>query len=107
MKVTPGAAEANGLPKCTVGKKFALEAVPTDIEVGPDGKLYVTSLPGGPEDGSLGVNGRVLRVNPATGKVDADTLKGLRELVSVQDFGVYAVVLEGGTVGPGDRVELT
>ena len=45
--------------------------------------------------------------NPATGKVDADTLKGLRELVSVQDFGVYAVVLEGGTVGPGDRVELT
>lgn len=45
--------------------------------------------------------------NPATGKVDADTLKGLRELVGVQDFGVYAVVLEGGTVGPGDRVELT
>ncbi len=28
-------AEANGLPNCTVGKKFALEAVPTDIEVRP------------------------------------------------------------------------
>ena len=28
--------------------------VPTDIEVGPDGYLYVTSLPGGPEDGSPG-----------------------------------------------------
>jgi sugar lactone lactonase YvrE len=46
-----------------------LEAVPTDIELGPDGWLYVTSLPGGPEDGSLGANGRVLKVNPATGKV--------------------------------------
>jgi len=67
--VSASAAEANGLPTCTVGKKFALEAVPTDIEVGPDGQLYVTSLPGGPEDGSLGLNGRVLKVNPATGKV--------------------------------------
>ena len=43
--------------------------MPTDIEVGPDGQLYVTSLPGGPEDGSLGLNGRVLKINPATGKV--------------------------------------
>jgi streptogramin lyase len=67
--VTKSAAEANGLPSCTVGKKFALEAVPTDIEVGPDGQLYVTSLPGGPEDGSFGLNGRLLKVNPTSGKV--------------------------------------
>ncbi len=69
VKVTKSAAEANGLPNCTIGKKFALEAVPTDIEYGPDGQLYVTSLPGGPEDGSLGLNGRVLKIDPATGKV--------------------------------------
>jgi hypothetical protein len=68
-KVTRAAAEANGLPRCTIGKRFALEGVPTDIEVGPDGKLYVTSLPGGPEDGSLGANGRVLKINPTSGKV--------------------------------------
>jgi sugar lactone lactonase YvrE len=43
--------------------------VPTDIEVGPGGVLYVTSLPGGPEDGSLGANGRVLKVMPVSGKV--------------------------------------
>ena len=43
--------------------------MPTDIEVGPDGQLYVTSLPGGPEDPSFGLNGRVLRIDPATGKV--------------------------------------
>ena len=69
VRISASAAEANGLPKCTVGKKFALEAVPTDVEVGPDGYLYVTSLPGGPEDGSLGLNGRVLRINPTSGRV--------------------------------------
>jgi hypothetical protein len=69
VRITESGAEANGMPACTVGRKYALEGVPTDIEVGPDGLLYVTSLPGGPEDGSLGANGRVLRIDPATGKV--------------------------------------
>jgi len=73
VTISASAAKANGLPKCTIGKKFALEAVPTDVEVGPDGKLYVTSLPGGPEDGSLGLNGRVLRINPTSGKVKTIT----------------------------------
>jgi hypothetical protein len=68
VKITAEGAEANGLPRCTVGKRYAFESVPTDIEVGPDGSLYVTSLPGGPEDGSLGANGRVFKVNPATGR---------------------------------------
>ncbi len=44
--------------------------------------------------------------NPATGEVDADTLKALREVVGEQDFGVYAVVLEGGPIKPGDRAEV-
>ena len=69
VKISAEGAEANGLPRCTVGRKYAFESVPTDIEVGPDGSLYVTSLPGGPEDGSLGANGRVLKINPATGRV--------------------------------------
>ena len=69
VKVTRSAAETAKLPNCVIGKKFALEAVPTDIEYGPDGQLYVTSLPGGPEDGSLGLNGRVLKIDPTTGKV--------------------------------------
>jgi DNA-binding beta-propeller fold protein YncE len=69
VTVTQSAALANDLPSCTVGRKFALEAVPTDVEYGPDGQLYVTSLPGGPEDASFGLNGRVLKIDPATGKV--------------------------------------
>ena len=61
--------KAAGLPRCARGAVFRAEAVPTDVEVGPDGNLYVTSLPGGPEDGSLGANGRVYQVSPSTGDV--------------------------------------
>jgi streptogramin lyase len=60
-------AEAGGLPECAVGESYAFEPVPTDVEVGPRGKLYVSSLPGGPEDGS--VPGGVFTVNPKSGAV--------------------------------------
>ena len=54
-------------PACVVGEEYAFEPVPTDVEFGPDGWLYVSSLPGGPEDASLGARGAVFRVNPWTG----------------------------------------
>jgi uncharacterized protein YcbX len=44
--------------------------------------------------------------NPDTGLVDADTLGSLREVVGEQDFGVFAVVLDGGAIAQGDRVEV-
>ncbi|GAA5148100.1 ScyD/ScyE family protein [Nocardioides marinquilinus] len=69
VKITQAFAEANQMPQCVVGKSYWFESVPTDVEVGPDGALYVTSLPGGPEDGSLGANGAVYRVDPATRSV--------------------------------------
>lgn len=69
VKVTAAMAEAFGFPSCVAGKRYWFEPVPTDVEMGPDGNLYVTSLPGGPEDPSLGANGRVYRVNPRTGSV--------------------------------------
>ena len=53
-----------GLPKCTQGKTFKGEPVPTDVELGPDGNLYVTTLGGG-----LGENmpvGAVYQINPTT-----------------------------------------
>ena len=52
-----------------VGQTLIIEAVPTDVEVGPDGKLYVTTLPGGPEDPGLGATAAVYKVDPKTGKV--------------------------------------
>jgi len=67
--LTADAVAANELPECLVGATLVTEAVPTDIERGPDGKLYVTTLPGGPEDPSLGARAAVYRVDPRTGKV--------------------------------------
>ena len=47
FKVTAEFAKENQLPKCTVGVTYRDEAVPTDVEVGPNGSLYVSTLPGG------------------------------------------------------------
>ncbi|MEH0111196.1 ScyD/ScyE family protein [Tersicoccus sp. MR15.9] len=65
--VTAQAAQATGLPACTVGHDYYFEPVPTDVRKGWDGWLYVSTLPGGPEDPSLGARGAVYRVNPRTG----------------------------------------
>lgn len=66
--ITAAAAEANELPDCVVGLTFIAEPVPTDVEKGADGNLYVTTLPGGPEDPSLGSRAAVYRIDPSTGK---------------------------------------
>jgi hypothetical protein len=67
VEITADIANAFDLPDCAIGHDYNFEPVPTDVEVGPDGLLYVTSLPGGPEDGT--VPGSVFTVDPATGDV--------------------------------------
>jgi hypothetical protein len=67
--VTAEIAAAAGVPDCVVGTILTSEPVPTDVEVGPNGKLYVSTLPGGPEDPSFGARGSVYRVNPWNGNV--------------------------------------
>ena len=64
--ITAEAAAAVALPACTVGETYNLEPVPTDVEWGPDGELYVTSLPGGPPNLGL-APGSVFRVNADDG----------------------------------------
>lgn len=44
--------------------------------------------------------------NPATGRIDADTLGALRSLHDEQVFGLYASVIRSGTVRRGDRAEV-
>ncbi len=70
FRITAAAAKELGLPTCAIGVVYNFEAVPTDVERGPDGKLYVTTLPGGPEGGGPGLSGRgsVYRVHPHTGR---------------------------------------
>lgn len=66
--VTADAATALGLPVCAVGLTYRFEPVPTDIELGRDGMLYVTTLPGGPESPVLGARGSVYRIDPSSGE---------------------------------------
>jgi hypothetical protein len=66
LKVTNANRSSVGLPKCTVGHKYYFEAVPTDVEVRGH-FAYVTTLPGGPEDPSLGARGKVYRFNLSNG----------------------------------------
>ena len=42
---------------------------PYDVAIGPDGNLYVTSLPGGPEIPAMGANGAIYRIAPGTGAI--------------------------------------
>lgn len=100
VKVTAEMAAGLGMPDCVVGAKFALDPVPTDVEVGPRGMLYVSTLPGGPEDGSLGALGGVWKVDPRTGKVSqvASGFLGATNLAVARGGDVYVTEMFGGKV---------
>jgi hypothetical protein len=102
--ITASGARANHLPSCTVGKTYRFEAVPTDVEMGNDGSLYVSTLPGGPEDASLGARGGVWRVNPNTGAATqlATGLLGGANVAVTPNGTVYATELFGNHV---DRIQ--
>jgi DNA-binding beta-propeller fold protein YncE len=88
------------VPACVVGHEYAFEPVPTDLEFGPDGRLYVTSLPGGPEDPSLGARGAIFRVNPSTGSthVWAEDILSPTGLAIADDGDVYVASLFGNEI---------
>ncbi len=100
VTVTDDIRKALALPECTVGFVYNLEPVPTDVEVGPDGMLYVSSLPGGPEDGSLGARGAVFRVNPWDGGVKeiATGFVGAVDLAVDDDGTIYVAEMFGGRI---------
>ncbi len=47
VEITADLAKALGAPDCVVGLTYYGESVPTDVEMGHDGKLLVTTLGGG------------------------------------------------------------
>lgn len=61
-RITTQAASGLGLASCFVGLTYWFEPVPTDITMGPDGTLLITSLPGGPEGPQLGARGSVFAI---------------------------------------------
>lgn len=104
IMVTPQIAAGAGFPACTAGFGYRFEPVPTDVEQGGDGWLYVTTLPGGPEDASLGARGAVYRFNPADGEVQfvQGGFVGATGLAVSKRTGLIAVTeLFGGPNGTG------
>lgn len=96
--------EQLGYPDCAAGAGYVFEPVPTDVEIGPDGWLYVTLLPGGPEDPSLGARGSVVKVDPGTGEVVtvATGFAGATGLAIDRKTGTIAVAeMFGGPEGTG------
>lgn len=95
LKITKRVRRHHDLPACFLGGTWKAESVPTDVETGPDGNLYVTSLPGGHE-----TNGKVFQVNPTTGAVVEvmDGLVGPTGLAVAPDGTAYVAALFMGVI---------
>lgn len=105
VRITAAMAATLGLDACVADHDYVLEPVPTDVEIGWDGNLYVSSLPGGPEDGSLGAHGSVFRVNPWTGATTlvATGFAGATNIAVSPNGTVYVAELFGGQVSSISR----
>lgn len=86
-----------GLPAC-MGDPYSFESVPTDVEVGGDGQLYVTTLTGASEAGLPG--GQLWKIDPTTGAMTmlADGFSGATNLAIGKDGAIYVAELEGGGI---------
>jgi hypothetical protein len=100
LKITKQQAANLELPKCVVGVTYNFEPVPTDVELGPDGLLYVTTLPGGPEGPVLGARGSVYTVDPTTGRTHriATGFAGATSLTVDSRGKVYVAELFAGQI---------
>lgn len=92
-----GAFDVN-LPSCLVGHQSISEPVPTDVSVGEDGYLYVTTLGGAL--GEVLPQGAVPRINPWTGAVKTlvTGLAGATGIDTASNGDIYVAQLFGGKV---------
>ena len=97
--VDQAAIDGLGLPQCTPDLTYNFEPVPTDVEV-HRGKLYVSTLPGGPEDESASAHGGVWKIDPRTGAVKqiGSDLAGASDLAVSPSGAVSVTELFGGRV---------
>ncbi len=90
-----------GLPAGTldpcIGQSYLGNPVPTDIEIGPGGHYYVSTLPGFPENPGAG---QVYRINRFTGaiKLVASGFTGAVDIAVARDGTIYVAELFAGQV---------
>ncbi|MGV1008256.1 MAG: ScyD/ScyE family protein [Dermatophilaceae bacterium] len=104
VTVTAQQAAALGAP-CLEGETYAFEPVPTDVELGSGGRLWVTTLPGGPEDPSLGARGSLYTVNQGNGRASlvATGFAGATNVGLAGDGSAYVTELFGGKINKVNR----
>lgn len=100
LTITAEMATAMGAPDCLVGQTYTFEPVPTDVEVGHHGELWVTTLPGGPEGPSLGARGSLYTVQIGDGSAQrvATGFLGATNVAVTQDHTAYVTELFGGKI---------
>lgn len=86
------------VPDCVVGRKFTHEPVPTDVQIGHRGYLYVSTLQGAA--GEILPLSKVYRVNPVSGstKVVAGGMHGATGLAIAPNGQIFVAELFGGKV---------
>ena len=99
LTLTRAMTDSQHLAPCVAGNTYKFEPVPTDV-VAHDGGLWVTTLPGGPEDASFGARGSVYAVNPDSGASHrvATGFSGATNLAVNDDGKVYVAELFGNKV---------
>lgn len=86
------------MPDCVVGQEYTPEPVPTDVEVGPDGQLYVSTLEGAA--GEVVPLSKVYRIDPSTGSSQevASGMHGATGLALDDSGNIFVAELYGGEV---------
>jgi hypothetical protein len=97
LKVTSAVATALHTPHCA-GVTYRTEPVPTDIEVGPHGKLFVSTLPGGPDGPGLPARGSVYQVGSGWTHRLATGFAGATNLAVGPSGWIYVAQLSAGTI---------
>jgi hypothetical protein len=99
LVATPAIVKAAHLPACVTGHTYLWEAVPTDIELGPHGLLYVSALTA--ESVDVGIPaGKVYTINPNTGAIHqiASGLNAATGLAVTGNGTVYVAELLGNRI---------
>lgn len=92
--ITAAIAKAQHAPKCVVGLTYYSNPVPTDLQFGPNGKLYVSLLAGGIAGGAV----YTVDIKTGASTFVAGGFVGATNLAVTPRGVIYVANLESGTI---------